>query len=291
MSMRHHFETLGIPPTKNIAVIKKAYRKKALQYHPDKNPSASAKDKFIAITEAYEQILWFVERKNHPQNTDYSNYNKKQATPQKTASEIREEKIRKAKQRYEQMKRKEEEENERYFQSITSGKTWKRFKLIMYMCTFTSLFIFLDFAVFPTQTQVSSIVSKNTQIQHSGSSHHLTSPVKFENGQKAWIAIPFIQMEQNNYLYLERTFLFKDIKYVKIWKENEWLKYVPDYSLTSTFPLIPFVLLFPLITFYIKARTIMFSFCFYISMRLIPLVFLIFLYSNDRWMHLISLLM
>jgi hypothetical protein len=37
--------------------IKKAYRKKARQYHPDINHSEEAKDMFIAVTEAYEFLI------------------------------------------------------------------------------------------------------------------------------------------------------------------------------------------------------------------------------------------
>ena len=48
------YDTLGIQKDANENDIKKAYRKKALQYHPDKNQSEGAEEKFKEISKAYE---------------------------------------------------------------------------------------------------------------------------------------------------------------------------------------------------------------------------------------------
>lgn len=52
---RDYYEVLGISKNASEAEIKKAYRKLALQYHPDKNPDdAKAEEKFKEAAEAYE---------------------------------------------------------------------------------------------------------------------------------------------------------------------------------------------------------------------------------------------
>ena len=54
--MKNYYKILAINPDVSIQDVKKAYRKLALQYHPDKNKNPNAHEKFIEITEAYEVL-------------------------------------------------------------------------------------------------------------------------------------------------------------------------------------------------------------------------------------------
>ena len=54
---RDYYEVLEVTKTATVEEIKKAYRKKAIQFHPDKNPGdKSAEEKFKEAAEAYEVL-------------------------------------------------------------------------------------------------------------------------------------------------------------------------------------------------------------------------------------------
>ena len=57
MSKRDYYEVLGVSKSSNADEIKKAYRKVAMQYHPDRNPGdQGAEEKFKEAAEAYEVL-------------------------------------------------------------------------------------------------------------------------------------------------------------------------------------------------------------------------------------------
>ena len=57
MEKRDYYEVLEVEKTATVEEIKKAYRKKAIQYHPDKNPGDKvAEEKFKEAAEAYDVL-------------------------------------------------------------------------------------------------------------------------------------------------------------------------------------------------------------------------------------------
>ena len=57
MAKRDFYDVLGVPKGSDEAALKSAYRKLAMQFHPDRNPGNSdAEHKFKEISEAYDTL-------------------------------------------------------------------------------------------------------------------------------------------------------------------------------------------------------------------------------------------
>lgn len=52
--MKDYYVILGIAPNASLSDVKKAFRQKAAEFHPDRNTSELAPEKFHAVKEAYD---------------------------------------------------------------------------------------------------------------------------------------------------------------------------------------------------------------------------------------------
>ena len=68
MSKRDYYDVLGVARGADAEEIKKAYRKMAIKYHPDKNPGdKEAEENFKEAAEAYEVLSNAEKRRRYDQ--------------------------------------------------------------------------------------------------------------------------------------------------------------------------------------------------------------------------------
>lgn len=66
--MKDHYATLGLSSTATLSEIKKAFRQKAAQHHPDRNDAVEAPARFRAVQEAYEILSDETKRQAYDDN-------------------------------------------------------------------------------------------------------------------------------------------------------------------------------------------------------------------------------
>ena len=84
MEYKDYYSTLGVGRNAKDDDIKRAYRKLALQYHPDRNPgNKQAEEKFKEINEAYQVLSDSEKRKRYDMLGDsYTRYQQRGGTPE-----------------------------------------------------------------------------------------------------------------------------------------------------------------------------------------------------------------
>lgn len=66
--MKDYYYVLGVVSTASLADIKKAFRVKAAEFHPDRNASELAPEKFHAVKEAYDTLSDSIARSAYDEN-------------------------------------------------------------------------------------------------------------------------------------------------------------------------------------------------------------------------------
>ena len=262
---------LGLTLNATEADIKRAYRKLAMRYHPDRNPGSEAHEKFILLTEAYEFLLG---NKEEPQ--------------QKKAQQTPEERKKEAQRRYQEFTRRQALENERYFQSLFKGKKWRLMKLTSVLGAIVAFMILLDwFLPCSEEKDVAAYYSKDV---YGGTVDETVSLIVTEKGSEFWVS----KMDVALYRYypkliIERSRIFHEAVELRSIRKTGLAVYSLPFTFYAFHWVILPVILFPLGVRIFRRRSLYYTIAYHFALYFSSTLLLIYLLSNDHWAHLLTL--
>jgi curved DNA-binding protein CbpA len=279
------FNILGLEPGAGPDEIRRAYRKLAKKYHPDRNPTAAAADQFIAIQNAYEKLLnpepipdkSAVEQKYRARQQQYDQ--DLEAYKQKRAA---------AREKLRQQKQQEEAYKLAYLQQLKTGKIGLWHRAVAYFGLLLFTVLWLDF--FLPERQRPIVAETYGAHTYSSVDDHLVQLFRSKDGRAYWIAD---YLSQN----LTKAQRLKSI-------ETPWLHQVKaltfhdglyhhrvpvHFSFYWAQIWISLLLVLPIISWHFASADIIFVAGSFVSRYAIFGLQLWLLISENRWIHLFSL--
>jgi hypothetical protein len=297
---------LGVSPDAGESRIKKAFRTKAMKLHPDRNRAPDARSQFIELHEAYEYLLDVLQGKT-PKSYSTSDNARRTA---KTSNKFRGEGYRQRnyrrydpyadmsreefERRYQQARKAAEAEFERrseraYQQAFDEYRySWRR-KFAKWMAgiglVLALLFTIDYFAgtvdeVIPHGKIELFSINDGTYVFDYLSINHVIYSIRNDK---------FLSKPGTKYT-IRRTKIFKDILWVRISDGKNYIVLEPSFSSYRSFPLVPFILLIPLLTFLIERPTFNFVFlAVHFNIYVFPLFVFVLMAHDGRILRLFGL--
>ena len=276
--MKKHYDNLGLPLLATQSDVKRAYRKLAMKLHPDKNPHPDAANLFADLQESYGILMAHLDPKR-PKTQSRSN----SARHEKT----KEDKIKEARKRYENQKRREQLSNDRYFHDLTNGKKWKIYKTGSIVCAIVFFFLLLDTFLPHIYEQDQFIGWSHTE--KGGIALNFVHPILLENNGEMHIekgiyndfhTYPRTYIAKSRLLHLPMEIVHPVQDEIKIYKL--------DLCFSAFLPYAMLLFAFPSLLFYYRKKSPNFVFSYLLSLYVIFPITAIFLIIDNRWLHLLT---
>lgn len=276
-----YYAVFGLTEGADKAAIKHAYRRLAMQYHPDRNPDPRAHSIFLDLTEAYDILM-----NDRPmgQKTIYngatnSTYQARKATPS-------EERMRMAKERLRKQEERSEAAKYALFLKITSGNRWRTFLISGIITAILGMVLLIE-PFLPTYFEEHIIIHSDTEM--GGLVYNSAIGIETEKGVSMYVESTFYKPPVGETVYIERSMILKNCLQLMVIKDNEMMRMNVDFSISTMYPIFPILFFLPLFTIFYKRNNhsfvVLYNCAQYIT---IPLALFVLL-TDERWLHLLTL--
>jgi hypothetical protein len=277
MSLKRYFDILGLPENATPQEIRKQFRALAMRYHPDKNTTPNAKNKFLQLTEAYEILIG---KKNAPIELTARNRAKKEKSA--------EERMREAKKKHFEQLYQEQQENDRYFKSLFTGRKWRIQKKISILGPVFSALLLLEIFL-PNHYETDKIIYFD-QILPSADALQQNSLVRTEKGNSYWISdINYAVYSEFPSVLIERSWLFHIPKKVVAVQSLATTTYFVQFTFLSEIFVVCLFFCLPLFIRIYKKKTVLYTVLYHVSLYLSTALLIWFLLWEDHWAHALVL--
>jgi len=272
--MNKYYKILGLPNQSDKKLVKRAYRRLAMKYHPDKNDDRKANEKFILINEAYAKIM---DESTH-QNTWNTYQNKKE--------KAKEEELKKRMQwakKYAQYKKDQEERiAEITYNKIQHSALGWIYPLISWVCIGFAFLLFLDFMVMNTKdldvdfdrSYVDMATEKDVLLFKDKESDEFIGEFAVHIDD-----VKRLEFSKKVKYKCQLTPIFNELVTLTFYHQDENIKIFNHYSVYRAAYIFLFFLLTPVITLISKGPNFLHVFCVYFVSGFASLTLLSFVIS------------
>lgn len=269
-----YYQVFGLTESATKAEVKRAYRKLAMKYHPDRNDDPKAHKLFLDLTEAYQIII---DEKPRPSQTIVN---------PKRAEKTQEDRIKEAQERLRRQAERIKNEQQLFIHKLTTGWKFKFFKKMAIVSAVLACILLIE-PLLPSRFNKDQVVSYSKSYR--GLVQKEVRMIKTASNQKFFLAEP-----DPNMLYLYPEIVLESSIWmrnpVRVWYRGHYAftSYHVDFSITNLYPIIPFLLLIPFYTWKYSKRNYGFIVLLNFSVYVVSICVLYILLSENRWLHLLT---
>ena len=272
--MNKYYKILGLPNQSDKKLVKRAYRRLAMKYHPDKNDDRKANEKFILINEAYAKIM------------DESAHQNTWNTYQNEKAKAKEEELKKRMQwakKYAQYKKDQEERiAEITYNKIQHSALGWIYPLISWVCIGFAFLLFLDFMVMNTKdldvdfdrSYVDMATEKDVLLFKDRESEEYIGEFAVHIDD-----VKRLEFSKKVKYKCQLTPIFNELVTLTFYHQDENIKIFNHYSVYRAAYIFLFFLLTPVITLISKGPNFLHVFCVYFVSGFASLTLLSFVIS------------